>query len=814
MKRIRDIVRNNVGYQSDTMNYLWRFLNKGNRVSQLGNLVLNLSRKALGKRDGFGFVDNAVNPELFHVYQAVGDGLPSLSGLYRMISNKAVKVVSFDIFDTLLCRPTIDPTDIFGYVAMQVDRKYGIDFASIRASIEPRLNNPYTTFEDIYVEFGRISKLSKSDVDEIKALELQTERQLLFPRKEIRAVYEHAVKEGKRIIATSDMYIDGKTLLEILHQNGYVAIDRVYVSCDERARKDQDGQLFDHVLAEEGITCSELLHVGDNEKSDYAYPVQKGISAFWYPSVITQIYRNDTLWRKFYPDRFAGFDIGTRMVYGYLLNMYGHLLMERKNAHMYGNAYEFGLFGLGPIVLMSMVKVLHDDRIQNGYKKIYFASRDGYLPQKAYEILRKNLKTGNESMYFYAGRKLYYPALIEDYDAFMAVRPKNETLFTIGDFVLSRISDRPLLDRIFSKLSPNELGTLRTNGNWSSVLNGFRAEIEMYLERSRQGLAAYYSEVFSTDEHRSVVFDCGYSGSISTALSRIVGNRSFDKIYMWEKQENKVLDERNNTRTYLLIDDLEKFNGIIHLLFEECFSDCNPRATGILENGQLVFADEHYPECMKSVIDEIQRACLDFVDGCSDYFSNKLLEFGSLQMLSHIVHCFEQTVFNSPYNEVLSLFGKIRFNDDMYGTAESLGKKLADGVFHGAGFSGTAFCNPDKYILDYPSRNYICHGNAPQLRICIHAHIYNLSLVPEFLYYFSTFPFKFDLFITTPSDFACEYLNNIASACCGNLEKVVAIAVENRGRDVAPWIVEMGKRQWGYDIVCHVHSKVHFEPWK
>ena len=375
MKRIRDIVRNNVGYQSDTMNYLGRFLNKGNRVSQLGNLVLNLSRKALGKRDGFGFVDNAVNPELFHVYQAVGDGLPSLSGLYRMISNKAVKVVSFDIFDTLLCRPTIDPTDIFGYVAMQVDRKYGIDFASIRASIEPRLNNPYTTFEDIYVEFGRISKLSKSDVDEIKALELQTERQLLFPRKEIRAVYEHAVKEGKRIIATSDMYIDGKTLLEILHQNGYVAIDRVYVSCDERARKDQDGQLFDHVLAEEGITCSELLHVGDNEKSDYAYPVQKGISAFWYPSVITQIYRNDTLWRKFYPDRFAGFDIGTRMVYGYLLNMYGHLLMERKNAHMYGNAYEFGLFGLGPIVLMSMVKVLHDDRIWNCFNSFDMFSK-------------------------------------------------------------------------------------------------------------------------------------------------------------------------------------------------------------------------------------------------------------------------------------------------------------------------------------------------------------------------------------------------------------------------------------------------------
>ena len=53
----------------------------------------------------------------------------------KILSSKT-QYVSFDIFDTLLVRPCINPKDIFVLLAQKYNSKYNIDFLNMRINAE------------------------------------------------------------------------------------------------------------------------------------------------------------------------------------------------------------------------------------------------------------------------------------------------------------------------------------------------------------------------------------------------------------------------------------------------------------------------------------------------------------------------------------------------------------------------------------------------------------------------------------------------------------------------------------------------------
>ena len=71
--------------------------------------------------------------------------LPDLSieALIEIIKTEEIKIVSFDIFDTLLTRPiTNDPRDIFYLIAAKIDKRFGVDFIKLRWDAEAMLGDP------------------------------------------------------------------------------------------------------------------------------------------------------------------------------------------------------------------------------------------------------------------------------------------------------------------------------------------------------------------------------------------------------------------------------------------------------------------------------------------------------------------------------------------------------------------------------------------------------------------------------------------------------------------------------------------------
>lgn len=91
-------------------------------------------------------------------------------------------------------------------------------------------------------------------------------------------------------------------------------------------------------------------------------------------------------------------------------------------------------------------------------------------------------------------------------------------------------------------------------------------------------------------------------------------------------------------------------------------------------------------------------------------------------------------------------------------------------------------------------------------RIAIMAHIYHTDLSEEIARYLDNIPFTYDLLISTDSSRKRETLLQSFSRLKGVNEIDVQI-VENRGRDIAPFLVTFGPRIAEYDYGLHIHSK-------
>jgi lipopolysaccharide biosynthesis protein len=74
------------------------------------------------------------------------------------------------------------------------------------------------------------------------------------------------------------------------------------------------------------------------------------------------------------------------------------------------------------------------------------------------------------------------------------------------------------------------------------------------------------------------------------------------------------------------------------------------------------------------------------------------------------------------------------------------------------------------------------------------------------------FPYLFDLYITIPDKMYEKLLYSFFSQkIIPNLNKMTILVTQNRGRDIAPWLIEMKDVHMEYDIFGHFHTKKNSE---
>jgi FMN phosphatase YigB (HAD superfamily) len=208
---------------------------------------------------------------------------------------QSARLLSLDVFDTLLLRATAHPHDVHLEVGRRAVRRGWMprhvtpeSFRTVRVNAERRArlarnnNGPAeVTLEEIW---AAMPPLVRCDPREGAALEVEVESEVCYVNPAIWQVVEAARLRDLPMALVSDMYVSPAQLRSIAEGAGCALdpFDAVLVSSERRGAK-WDGTMFAR-LAERfpEVPASAILHVGDNAASDVARAREAGLGAAHY----------------------------------------------------------------------------------------------------------------------------------------------------------------------------------------------------------------------------------------------------------------------------------------------------------------------------------------------------------------------------------------------------------------------------------------------------------------------------------------------------------------------------------------------------
>ena len=586
---------------------------------------------------------------------------------------KNFKYISFDIFDTLVVRNVIKPTDVFKVVEEKYNSIYKdkiSDFSSnrIKAQKDASLKDEKleTLIEDFYKELENY--YDKDVCKKLCKIEKEVEINLCVPNKKYIELYRELIENNKKIIITSDMYLDLDTINKILKKCGITKYEKLYLSSLYQKRK-SNGSMYDFIIKDLNISSNDLIHIGDNVISDYLIPKFKGIK-------VQRVKNKKEV-----------------MFYNKRVKDYNYYMLEKfisNNIDLSKSYYErMGYETFGPI-LYGFSKWL-----QNNIKtdKIFFLSRDGYLISKAFNILEKK-----DSTYFYASRRaLIIPTLFMEED----LKGMTDKLY-IRDYIkvgnlfrklgLEESDYKDIVIKHGYSVDDNIKYEDLFKDDFTKLFNDIKPVIHSNSKKELENLLLYMrQEGFSGDVS---IVDIGWNGNMQRAFNNIVNYKkdktNIEGFYVGVLPESKnigkinmhgfLFDDKNNRDIYLCL-------KVINSIFESMFLAPHGSVKKYKnDNGKIkpVLLDYEFDEGIeKKSYEEIQEGALQFIRD----FNNSDLKY-LLDIDSRICFYNMQKFAYYPKLRDVEKFGDFKFlEDDIIYLAKP--KKLS-----------YYLCHPKKLFLD------------------------------------------------------------------------------------------------------------------
>ena len=578
------------------------------------------------------------------------DGFERIKG---NIKDKKIKVVSFDIFDTLLVRPLWNPEDIFKLMQNKFEELFhdakGIKFMNLRKTAETSARrhvayvnpgNEDVNLHEIYAEIGDILGANQEKIAELESYERELEIKLSQPRVCGKELLEFAKYCHKKVILISDMYLERDTIEKMLAKNGICGYDGIFVSSEKRVLKGS-GSLFRMAVTELDMKPSEILHIGDNYQVDYLKAIECGMKSMFLP-------KGKDRFCNLLKDMPTNFCASIGCVTGYsltawevLLRSFGFRSMMAMVANkFFDNPFRYWVTGsdLGASLkivgyytvgmhLLGIGKWIIDEVKKHSCKKICFLSRDGYLPQKTFKKIKDIYGVENiETEYVPCSRRSVLPWTIDNAVgllnipvSFDAHSPKT----LIG--MLQCCIENPLDEEIkkmteaagwgYNKKFTSELEYYR----W---MEWFRKNIfsERALNKAKNIARDYYRSVIPED---AMVFDLGYSGSTMVSLQKCLGYHVTFAYIHHENNDFLTRKERYGLDAETMYSFVPCYSDLIREYF---LSESNHSCVGLeqKEDGNIIpiFEDDVQEYSDKFIIDKIQSNALNFVDDFKKYFGD------------------------------------------------------------------------------------------------------------------------------------------------------------------------------------------------
>ncbi|HFV3923837.1 TPA: HAD family hydrolase, partial [Escherichia coli] len=323
----------------------------------------------------------------------------------------AIKIISFDIFDTLVYRPTEVPIDVFKFLEtkmLHISNGVAENFSRIRHVSEVEARNEKdskeVTLDEIYDKIKEFYKLDRETINNMKWAEVEYETKIIKPRPAGKKLWDIAKKTGKPIYIISDMYLPKDAILNILKINGYDGFEKVYISNEYGVSK-KEGGLFDLVINESGVSPDNILHIGDNNISDNKEPKARGIKTYRLIRSIDRL-RSSEVYSKIYPEKIGNNELSRSLLAGLTAQKIFDSEIDpgAKKSHFYGDPVNLGYAGIGPFVSAFMLWLGRKAK-QDNISHLYFLSREGWLLKQVYDVIHKDDKDVPSTTYLYASRR-------------------------------------------------------------------------------------------------------------------------------------------------------------------------------------------------------------------------------------------------------------------------------------------------------------------------------------------------------------------------------------------------------------------------
>ncbi|MFP4979468.1 HAD family hydrolase [Paenibacillus sp. CN-4] len=441
------------------------------------------------------------------------------------------KVVSFDIFDTVIVRLLRKPADLFMLVEL-AGGQASAGFAAKRIEAETQarrrpLPGGQTRHEielhDIYRELAEISDWPADQLSHLQELEVKLEYLFCRRNEYMYQVYRYCVLQGKTVIFTSDMYLSADVISDILHRNGYTDYAKLYLSSEVGLTK-HHGALYQHITEDSGRSAAEFLHIGDHPLSDLKRAKEAGWAAYAYHKTLDYVNSVKPFVRTF-SELLTKPDIRPEetVLLGLLL---GKLYTER-NVDAGGSFwYRFGYETIG-VLLYGFVHWVKSKAEQDGAEQLFFLSRDGYIMKQVYDIITAGDPDALPAAYIYASRRAYnFPAVAdlgEENLRFLLSYSADLTVAQYLERVGLRSADyesqarqagfRSLADRVGSEKEQMQIRTL-----YSLI----EQDILAAAADERVRLARYLKQTGMLDCSRPAIVDIGWHGTMQQALDQVL----------------------------------------------------------------------------------------------------------------------------------------------------------------------------------------------------------------------------------------------------------------------------------------------------
>lgn len=661
-------ISNSLTWQERCENTIETILSKhqplASEITNNGIFLSKLISKIISKKQNgqsgldllldFSEIDPEYQNKLFKQFRveraarALNKTTPSLEAQQKVnrafnsiLKNPSTKAISFDIFDTLVCRPVEKPADLYHFLeikALKLSNGIASNFGRVRSLCEVETRNKLThkeeiTLDDIYETVASFYNLNETQISEIKQAEIELEISVIKERPNGRKLFDMALASGKPVYLISDMYLHESVIIKMLDKTGYSRYKKLFVSSKEGCRK-HGGKLYTHVLKQLNIAGNELAHVGDNKKTDIEDAHSHGINTLHFRSAIDWM-RASPIFKEIYsPRRGAGERARSAVAGTTALGLFNcPQPKEAFRSFSAGNPEKLGYAILGPL-LTGYISWLSREVKRDKISDLYFMAREGWLLKEAYNIMNSNDKDLPKGKYLFGSRRAIRVASCRTYGDVMAMAsqpydsgiPLNELL--VGRFGIELTQERLKIleeNSIKKPFSPLE-HSFSDRETWQKACVALADDIIESAKTERDSYEAYLSSNGFYESDNIGIVDIGWKTNIQGSLS-LLTRKNITGYYYATVQGSEVWNAQDHThRAYIGLgvsprittSSVVKNRHLSEFLF--CHSDRSLEKMA-LEQGNItpVFRPEKNHQSRKQFIEQLHNGALQFV---TDFHKN------------------------------------------------------------------------------------------------------------------------------------------------------------------------------------------------